>query len=345
MEHKTFELKPMKIGDVLDYSIEIFKANFKTLAVMTVMLYVPWIFIYSFITSKLLGDQITQYIEIITGAMTDTSELEEFTNNSFMYSAISNLVSLLELCYRLTIKLVLNAAVIKVVYDYVLGKKSEINSFKDILKTIRESFGYMPRMMGNAVLFGLIVYAAYIGSAIVGAIIILVPSVLLLTAVPNTATIVFIIVLASLVVLGILFCVGLFWVKLIFGANAIILEKKSVADSLKRSWQLSNGHFWHIGSVSIFGLVLIFIIGNMLSAVSLFAMMISQNLFVLLYTVTQILSSILHPFELIFITVLFINMKIRKEGLDLEVKVNKLFSEQSQKLGNVSGDDNDEHKL
>jgi hypothetical protein len=59
---------------------------------------------------------------------------------------------------------------------------------------------------------------------------------------------------------------------------------------------------------------------------------------VLLFTVTSIFNAFLYPFIIIFITLTFINIKIRKEGLDLEVKIRSMIQKQFEANNSVGGE-------
>jgi hypothetical protein len=346
MIQRTNELKPMGVGDVLDYSIEIFKSNFKTFALLTLMLYLPWVFIQSLISSSLFGNTF-QIFEVAFKSIFDgdyagyMNEIESIASDRVTLNVLSNLMSFLSMCYGITIKLVYNACIMKIVYDYVVNKQKVFFSFKNVKNKIKEGFGFMPRMMGNAFFFNLIFWGAYYVSFFVAFILIVIMLIFfsgyLEKVLPTNVLIAFGIILSIVLLLAALFCTVFFWIKLIFGANAIVSEDASVFGSIKRSWKLSKGYFWHIALTCLFGFLLFFVSGNMLTAASLAVSYISKALFVLLYTVTSIFNAFLHPFTLIFITLVFINIKIQKEGLDLQIKINSIIQNQLAVNNSVGG--------
>jgi len=346
MIQKTNELKPMGVGDILDYSIEVFKSNFKTFALLTLILYLPWVFIQSLISSSVFGNTFG-FIEVAIKSIIEgdidgyMNEIESITSNYVTLNVLSNMMSFLNMCYGITIKLVYNACIMKIVYDYVVNKQKEFFSFKNIKNKIKEGFGFMPRMMGNAFFFNLIFYGAYYVSFFVASILIIIMMIFLSgyleKVLPINVLIAFGIMLSVVLLLAALFCTVFFWIKLIFGANAIVSERASVFGSIKRSWQLSKGYFWHIALTCLFGFLLFFVSGNMLTAASIAVSYINKALFVLLYTVTSIFNAFLYPFTLIFITLAFINIKIQKEGLDLQIKIFSMIQNQFAVNNSVGG--------
>ena len=65
------------------------------------------------------------------------------------------------------------------------------------------------------------------------------------------------------------------------------------------------------------------------STLSYLTVAINEKLFVFLYTASQVASAFLIPLIMVFLTVLYVSVRIKKEGLDLEFKVNKLLEQQS----------------
>ncbi|TYQ18306.1 UNVERIFIED_CONTAM: hypothetical protein Cloal_0737 [Acetivibrio alkalicellulosi] len=335
MNHNTTDLKPMRIGDVIDYSIEIFKTNFKTLALLSLILYVPWIFISSLISSQLLENQLAPFLNLISDF--DAFNFEETYDYqpNFNYLILNYLLMFLDYAYKLSIKVVFHAAIILVVYDYVVKGTIMPFSFQNTLNIIKQSFSYILKLAGYTFLFGLIMFGVMstLGTVLVFLIGFLSVFIISMTiALPfglNFIASLVAIILGVLLLLAGFILLGFFWVKFIFGFNLIVVEKRSVGDSLKRSFDLSKGYFWHIGLSSLLSYFLFSLIGGMFVLASLSTMFINNILYSLLFSFAQVFNAILYPFIYVFITVLFIDMKVRKEGLDLDVKFNKLISRDS----------------
>lgn len=68
MIQRNTELKPMKIGDIIDYSIEIFKNNFKTFTFISLVLYIPWVFAKSMAGASVLKESVNLFSEYLESA-------------------------------------------------------------------------------------------------------------------------------------------------------------------------------------------------------------------------------------------------------------------------------------
>lgn len=335
------DLKPMTVGDVLDYSVEAFKQNFKGIVLLSLILYVPWTVLNSIISNILVDNQLsgvfTMYKDMFNGVYSPEMLESYLGDTSAFGNTVTGLMGMLQLVYSLTIKLVLNAAVIKMIYDYAISGEVKVSSFSDVKALIKYCFRFMPKMMGNAVIFAVILGAAYFISIIVGVLVIMVP-IIAISALdfPPVLLAVAIIFLVLLVIIGVLLAIGFFAIKLIFGANIIVIEGKSVSESIKRSFYLGKGKFWHIAFSGIFAIMLYYLFNALLLGATMFLAVVNNTLYIVVNAFAQMSSAIAEPFILVFITVLFINMKVQKEGLDLEVKMRRLIEEEnSTDLGTI----------
>jgi len=239
---------------------------------------------------------------------------------------------MLQMVYSITFKLVLNAAVIKMIYDYVISGEVKVNSLTDVKTLIKDCFKFMPKMMGNAVIFVLILATAYIVSVSVAVLVVIAPVVVAFTLyLPPVLLAVTVVLLVLFVLLGVLFAVGFFAVKLIFGAHIIVIEDKSISESIRRSFYLTKGKFWHIAFSGVFAFLLYYLFNSLLIGAAMILALVNNTLYIIVDAFSQMCSAIAEPFVLVFITILFINMKIQKEGLDLEIKMRKLI--ENEKAG------------
>jgi hypothetical protein len=132
--------------------------------------------------------------------------------------------------------------------------------------------------------------------------------------------------------------IGFFAVKLIFGANIIVLEGKSVSESFKRSSYLVKGRFWHVAFVSVFAILLYYLFNALLVSATMLLAVVNHTLYIVVNTFSQMCAALVEPFILVYITILFVNMKVQKEGLDLEVKMRKLIDEEKISMNNTDGE-------
>jgi len=185
------------------------------------------------------------------------------------------------------------------------------------------SRGRLLRVIGAAILTGLaelLVVAAFVA----------IPVVLLVTADSNssTATAVLLIVaavLAALVVLVVL------WTRFAFPTAAIVLEKVGVFSGIARSWRLtSGGQFWRILGIRLLTAIIVGVAGEILTvpismiayATTFFTGNESSLLVVqaVIAGVTGLLTgAITTPFTAAVDAILYIDQRIRREGLDVRL--------------------------
>jgi hypothetical protein len=135
------------------------------------------------------------------------------------------------------------------------------------------------------------------------------------------ALVIFVLVLAALV--GMAF----FAVRLTLSAPALMLERTGVIESLRRSWSLTRGHFWRIfGSLALATIIISVISYALMIPVSLgMAFMGGEE--VTAFMITMVVSTVLQvllsalttPFLAAVLALVYIDVRMRKEGLDVEL--------------------------
>ncbi|MDP4179668.1 MAG: hypothetical protein Q8942_01100 [Bacillota bacterium] len=322
MKENENRLVKMSAVDIVDYSVEVYKRNFKKLTIMTLILYVPFALIYV----------------IISGFLTkDLNSLTADRGSSFSiimaYLFVSVGLLFFYLCYFLTINGVLQAAISKFIYnDVVYGKTLGVK------EVIKGSFRKMHKILGYRLLFYLIMTGAIMAAVAVFYILLLVFAFSSLTTVTatqglsNVGSVVMAIIMIILFIafiFGAFVILGVFYIRFGFGVQAISIEDKGATEGISRSAELSRKMFWKS--------FLAFFLGSLIYC---FFPFLSMGLSVLLsfldkelYNQIQIVSTsfvqlgyaVFYPFIATLTTMIFINYKISNEGLDLELKVDNLL--------------------
>ncbi|WGD38036.1 glycerophosphoryl diester phosphodiesterase membrane domain-containing protein [Lysinibacter sp. HNR] len=119
-------------------------------------------------------------------------------------------------------------------------------------------------------------------------------------------------------------------IKLIFVTPAIVIENLGLGEALSRSWKLTHGHFWRIlGAVLLFVLIISTAAVVLLIPLS-FSFAFGGSLlhfaglgFILTNSCTAIFTAavtvLLLVLSSIFYTVIYFDVRVRKEGLDREL--------------------------
>ncbi|WP_180272178.1 glycerophosphoryl diester phosphodiesterase membrane domain-containing protein [Actinomyces ruminis] len=111
---------------------------------------------------------------------------------------------------------------------------------------------------------------------------------------------------------------------------ALILENVSVWEGIRRSWQLTRGSFWRVLgalllSALLTGLVsslIAFPLGLVAGATSVLApgAAISAAADVLVTFLSFLLSAVIMPFSAAVVALIYIDLRMRREGLDVELR-------------------------
>jgi hypothetical protein len=141
-------------------------------------------------------------------------------------------------------------------------------------------------------------------------------------------TAVAVVILVLLMVIGLGLGVAFFAVKYLFGVHAVAIEGKTATGGMARSGELTKKSFWHVAFSYLFGGMLFYTLPLLLTVGASMFLLVSLPAYIAAITATQVINAILYPFLVILLTVVYINLKVKKEGLDLELKVDKLLEEQ-----------------
>jgi hypothetical protein len=139
-----------------------------------------------------------------------------------------------------------------------------------------------------------------------------------------------------IVVVGFLLCCVpgfYFWVVLAFVGQVVVLERLGVGESIQRSQKLVEGHFWRVfGVLILIGIANGMIQGGLGQILNLLLpaqeMIPVQNGMrmkfnavnhIVVTTITQLVNILLITYTAVCTTLLYLDLRIRKEGFDLEL--------------------------
>lgn len=296
-------LRPMGIADILDETFELYKSNFVLLVGISAIVYAPYSLLQGLVDS------------------TNSSNPEEMIFRSIIAMSFAALFVLL--CQP-----AVTGALLFAISDRYLGRETSIKScYQRILKS--SVFG---RLLGSIVLQYLAICGCVMVIAVVAAIIFPAIAIASRSSGPgSTGTIV-------LVVLGVLFFIAgivsvvLIGTRLALVEPAVIVESKGAGQSLNRSWQLMQGNVSKGFLLLLITIVLVLIITLTITGPTSFIQMmaarthdqVSPIVSVLHVILTMTVSTLTLPFTSIVAILLYYDIRIRKEGFDLELLANEL---------------------
>ncbi len=281
-------LRPMGFTDILDEAIEIYKSNFVLLSGVAGAIYVPYAIISGLL--KRPGEQsVAAYV------------------GTFVDAIIAVLISS-----------IITGALTFAISERYLGRQATVGgSYKRVF-----SQGVFWRLIG-ALLLKTVITAGpvFVGAAIVG-----VGAALGVASGGTAAGIALIVLGVVLVLAGAGFAVWIA-VKLTIVEPALLLEDLGVGKAISRSWQLLNNNFWTaFGLVLVTGVIVAIVAGLLAAPASvMIAAKVARSLDVGwgLRALNVILTGVAHilttPIMSIVYILVYYDMRIRKEGFDLQL--------------------------
>lgn len=311
-------LEGMSVGDILDFSVLLFKNNFKQLSIISLIIYAPLTLLSAFFSV----DYYYNFFNFLSLFRDPSHYQSSMLTDSYMYrSAISTLIFFLSTILFFTVYAAADAAVSRIIYqDAVYGRKEKA------FPNLKEGFKKLGSLFAQRLLFCIIL------SGIFFVFFILIMVVVLLAMIPTFRSIhgtEFInAVLMILIFIAILALTIFFIIKLIFGLNIIAIDNGDIGKSFSKSWNLTKGSVLKIFCICFFAFFMYLTI-TLISSLSPFTLQfLGKNTFTILFISSQLFITLLQPYFWTLITLIYINLKIKKEGLDLELKVDKLLEAQ-----------------
>ena len=117
-------------------------------------------------------------------------------------------------------------------------------------------------------------------------------------------------------------------VRFLFATQAIVLEGKGPVEALRRSWELSRGSFFRILGVVLVMMVIVAVVAALPAQIvlavlsAIFARNPEAQIWIttLQMAITQIFTLVATPLQLALYTLLYYDLRVRKEGFDLELR-------------------------
>jgi len=176
-------------------------------------------------------------------------------------------------------------------------------------------------------LVGLSLVLSLIQVAVITAAVVLIVLLVSGAAAVGTDSIWVILLLGLLIALGAAVLVGFFYVRLALSSPVLMVERSGVGAALRRSWYLTSGFFWrNLGVIAVASIVTGAIsgiasmpIGMLTSGLMTLGpafIWIAGALSVLL---AALLNALITPFLAAITALLYVDIRMRKEGLDVEL--------------------------
>jgi hypothetical protein len=326
MEHTPPRLRPLALGDLLDGVFRIYRSNFLTLIAIVAVLQVP-LLVAQILLDTLLGARSIQSLQDLTEALARFDpRLDSFNDLPLgavvPYFAITFGIALVQ---GLLVQQLVQGALAAAVADTYLGRPVTVGgAYGKVLPRL-------PALIGAGLLLGLLAFAV-IGVA-VGLVAGLAVAVVAASGGGGVspggavAASVALALLFIVVVFAVAIATALVLVRFAFFVQAVVVEGRGPVDALRRSWRLVRGSYWRVLGIMLLLLLLLYILIGVPTGIAgvviqlvfpdpvrHFAM--RQSLSTLVGYLSQI---VVLPLQLVAYTLLYYDLRVRKEGYDIEL--------------------------
>jgi hypothetical protein len=114
-------------------------------------------------------------------------------------------------------------------------------------------------------------------------------------------------------------------VRLAFAPAALVVEDQRGTKALRRSWRLSKGHFWRaLGTLVLAGLIAAIVAAIVSLPGELVYQALGPDAWQISALGTALATVLTTPFGMLVVVLLYFDLRIRKEGFDIEVMAREL---------------------
>ncbi len=107
-------------------------------------------------------------------------------------------------------------------------------------------------------------------------------------------------------------------VRYVFVSQVIVLERKGVFASFGRSWQLTKRSFWRVFIYGLVDIIIVSLVEGIIGGIAIGIISLGVHSQVVSSVVGALIGIVVQPFQLGFLVLFYYDMRIRKEGFDLE---------------------------
>lgn len=318
-------IRQLSLGELLDESFRLYRSNFLTFAAIAALVLVPYTLI-GFVAQYPFQDRLAE-IQNQAGSGANPFGAQtpfEFMGEMAFWYIILVAVSLL---YSVIFQPLLEGALAHGISQRYLGRETGVG----------DSFGAAVRRSPSLisarlipVLIGVLLGGVIIGGSVLIIFLLVGQSFSEQLDSNSIAAIAGLGLLGFGLLLVVMVAALALLVRILFTSQAVIVENAGAWASLVRSWRLTEGSFWRIVGYMLIVLLLIYVLIALPTfVVSFIASIVGLDLrvqFIINTCANAVLSVIATPFSMITYTLLYFDLRVRKEGFDLEYQARSLLS-------------------
>lgn len=308
-------LRPLSIGEIISGAFESLRANPRAMFLPSLIVLTA-----TGVLSAVMNYLGTSLLFSRLGVILDSSDVQvSRILPVFMGSFASQIVGALLTALATTI---LTGLLIVAVSRSVLGR---IATPGEVWERTR---GRILPLIGQTLLITLITVIADTIILVIGIVLIAVIATSIMGPDPGAGAIIATVLVALALTVLVLIAAVFLIVRLSLAPAALMLENTGVVEGIGRSWALTRGSFWRVlGILALAGLITGLVTGTLSFGLGMVFGIISVGLpatqpFVSAVTVllTSILSALVLPFTAAVTALTYIDLRMRTEGLDVELR-------------------------
>lgn len=319
-------IRQLGLGELLDESFRLYRGNLIDFIAIAALILVPYTLL-TLVVQLPLQQQIGQL------QAAQLNQTDPFANQSpfgffaaIGFTALGSIV--ITLLYSIIFQPLLEGALAHAISQRYLDRPSGVgDAFGAALRRAGALIGarLIPTFIGFlvgglivGVIFG--VFAALLGQSLNGD-----------TGGSSAGAAALVFLIGFVVFVGLAIAALFVFIRILFTSQAAVIEGKGALESLSRSWRLTEGSFWRMfGYILVIGLILWFItlIPTLLIVVptTLFLQNNPVLVTVISTSVSAVTSVIVVPFSMIAYTLLYYDLRVRKEGFDLQQQTETMLT-------------------
>ncbi len=299
----SYTLRPMDLRDILDETFDLYKNNILLFVTIAAVVFFPLQILMTFVTGH------NPLAQGYTGGSSGPPTLDPIAAMRYGFSILLT-VGLASIGRMFAV-----GALSEAISERYLGRALTAGDAYRVIWSRFGSFLATLTLGGVAVFGSIFLLILAMGTLIAG-----------LVAINNVLGIVIGILLGFVAFPAIIFLAFVF----VFIIPVFVVEGRSKVDALKRSYQLYMfSPFKVFFSISLIWFILAIIMGMLIGPISLaFGMMSGGQPNTLMLTIqgafAGVAQSLIEPIQLIVLVLLYFDVRIRREGFDLEMMANEL---------------------
>jgi len=286
-------LRPLGVGDVLDRTFNVYRSRALLFIGLSALWYLVLVIVFIVLGLAAFASVIATFAQQVNRSTFDPTSLAGAAAGFIAFIIVAVLIAILLFSGQ-------SASLVRAAALRYLGKDA----------TIGEAFGVGLRASPRVFLAGVLVFV----------LLLLFWALVFLIAAISQQVIVF--VIAGLVALVGTVYLGASWLVV---PVVVVVEGAGPIAALSRSWALSQGHRWRIIGIQLLLGLLNIVLSALIGGLFAFGQSQQPGVATLLQTLVNLASTIIWaPVEWIAFTVLYYDLRVRKEAFDLQLAAEAL---------------------